>query len=83
MERMTNPYFQDTEFASIMKAKHVFGESDSDRDDVINLLTQSYPIQQSDPVESLLPRQPDLNFEMNQSDPIKSLFSEGNQSDPT
>ena len=82
MERMTNPYFQDTEFASIMKAKHVIGGSDSDRDDVNNLLNQSDPIQQSDPIESLLSEQPDLNFEENQSDPIESLFSEGNQSDP-
>ena len=62
MERMTNPYFQDTEFASIMKAKHVIGGSDSDRDDVNNLLNQSNPIQQSDPTESLLSEQPDLNL---------------------
>ncbi len=53
MERMTNPYFQDTEFASIMKAKHVFGGGDSDIDDVNNLLNKSDPIQQSDPIESL------------------------------
>ena len=65
-----------------MKAKHVIGGSDSDRDDVNNLLNQSDPIQQSDPIESLLSEQPDLNFEENQSDPIESLFSEGNQSDP-
>ena len=82
MERMTNPYFQDTEFASIMKAKHVIGGSDSDRDDINNLLNQSDPIQQHDPIESLLSEQQDLNFEVNQSDPIESLFSEGNQSDP-
>ena len=62
-----------------MKAKHVIGGSDSDRD-VNNLLNQSDPIQQSDPIKSLS-EQPDLNFEENQSDPIESLFSEGNQSD--
>ena len=60
LERMTNPYFQDTEFASIMKAKHVIGGSDSDRDDINNLLNQSDHIQQSDPIESLLSGQPDL-----------------------
>ena len=71
MERMTNPYFQDTEFASTMKAKHVFGDSHSDRDDENNLLNQSDPTQQSDPIESLLSGQPDLR------DPAICSDSEG------
>ena len=54
MERMTNPCFQDTEFPSIMKGRHVTGGSDSDRDYVNNLLNQSDPIEHSDPLESLL-----------------------------
>ena len=57
---MTNPCFQDTEYASIMKDKHVIGGSDSDRDDVNNLLNQSDPMQQSDHIESLYSQQPDL-----------------------
>ena len=74
--------------------KHVIIGSDSDRNDVNNLLNLSVPIHQSDPIESIFSPQPDLrdqaicsdrecvNFEANKSDPIESLFSEGNQSDP-
>lgn len=45
MERITNSCFQDTEFATVMKGKHVFVGSDKDREDVNNMVTQSYPIQ--------------------------------------
>ncbi len=50
---MTNPCFQVAEYASIMKGKHVIGGSGSERDLVNNLLNQSDPIQQSDPIKPL------------------------------
>ncbi len=60
---MTNPCFQDADFASIMKGKHVSGGSVTDRDDVNNLLLKySDPILQSDPIESLFSPQPDLRY---------------------
>ena len=49
MKRMTNPCFQNSEFASIMKGKHVISGSGSDRDDVNDLLNQRDPIQHSGP----------------------------------
>jgi hypothetical protein len=90
LERMTNPHFQDTEFAFIMTGKDVIGGSDKNRDDVNNLFNQSAPTQQSDPMESLFSLQPDLrdqaigidsegvNFEVNQSDPKESLLLKEN-----
>ena len=51
MERMTNPYFQDAQFASIMKSKQFIGGSESEKDEVSNLLlNESGPLIQKDDI---------------------------------
>ena len=63
MERMTNPYFQDAQFASIMKSKQFIGGSESEKDEVSNLLlNESGPLIQKDDIEPV-----------NMSDLIESL----------
>ncbi len=53
MERMINPFVQDTEFDSVTKVKHIDigSDSDSDRHDVNNLVNQNNPVQQNDPID--------------------------------
>jgi hypothetical protein len=59
MERMTNPYFQDAQFASVMRSKRFIGGSESENDEVSNLLLNDsgpkshlpQPVQNSPPAE--------------------------------